>query len=163
MAPETIRKGTYSQASDVWAYGVTVVEFCSGGAVPYGKKVPTMEVARLVISQDGPRPEIPGKIFEGSTRDTLVKCFEYNAADRPSFDDIVDCFEDEVVYASLSDLNCRFQWAGESSNETPGEVATPGASDISSFRNVDLDDSYGGLPSATTVAEWSAEKEREDG
>jgi serine/threonine protein kinase len=48
LSPEALQRRVYSQASDVWAYGVTLWEIWSGAMVPYWDVESDKEVSRLV-------------------------------------------------------------------------------------------------------------------
>ncbi|CAH4012914.1 unnamed protein product [Pieris brassicae] len=56
MAPESLKKGVFSLASDIWATGVLLLEIATIGARPYGDW-PTWRVLSYVV--DGGRPPLP--------------------------------------------------------------------------------------------------------
>ncbi|XP_047515224.1 uncharacterized protein LOC125056236 [Pieris napi] len=56
MAPESLKEGVFSLASDIWATGVLLLEIATIGARPYGDW-PTWRVLSHVV--DGGRPPLP--------------------------------------------------------------------------------------------------------
>lgn len=118
MAPETIRKGIYSEQSDVWAWGVTAHETFNRGAIPYGKKKPTIEVVRQILN-DGLRLEFPEDL-SADLESLFEQCFATEASERPSFREIINVFNssaDEVIYADLSTFA-----ANDADRTTNGQV-----------------------------------------
>jgi fibroblast growth factor receptor 1 len=102
--PEKQQTGVYSEASDVWAWAVTVFEVLTQGSTPYGTKQGAMDIARSII-RDGLRLEYPDIVGQ-SVRDMLDSCMAEDPADRPSFRDIVTFMDSqadtgEVIYADL--------------------------------------------------------------
>lgn len=85
MAPEALN-GEYVKKTDVWSYGVTLVEILTKGNDPYPGKSP-MEAALKVRDEQGCPAIPPDTPME---LEALMKdCWKQNAEDRPSFDDIV--------------------------------------------------------------------------
>ncbi|CAJ0933753.1 unnamed protein product, partial [Mesorhabditis belari] len=85
MSPETILNGYYSQASDIWSYGILLYEIFSLGAHPY----PGMEnrdvLDRVLRGERNRRPKYaPDFIYE-----LLMKCWQLDPDQRPSFTDCV--------------------------------------------------------------------------
>jgi Protein tyrosine and serine/threonine kinase len=104
-AIECIKKGTFSEKTEVWAWAVTAWETHNSAQVPYGKE-PTIEVVRQVLG--GRRLDYPEKI-PPPIRELYMSCMAEAAGKRPTFakcvevmDEIVDGEGDEVVYASLA-------------------------------------------------------------
>jgi serine/threonine protein kinase len=81
MAPESILEKSYSVKSDVWSFGITVIEIFTR-ALPYpsinGLAVAT-GVAAGTLS-----PPIPDDVPE-PLRSVMSQCFEHRAANRPDF------------------------------------------------------------------------------
>lgn len=96
LAPETLsmQRKRFSEKSDVWAYGITIIEIYSQGAKPYstckneaGK--PWGNLAVIVKVNDDhfvhPRPpHCPERIY----CDLVLQCLSYNKNDRPRFAEI---------------------------------------------------------------------------
>src|SRR5690606_28145773 len=88
LAPECIKNRIYSFASDSWAYGVTLYEIYSGGAMPY-PQLDAMQAA-MRVSGEGLTPEIPvGPHIAPIIQETMHYCFMLNPADRPPLPAIV--------------------------------------------------------------------------
>ena len=81
-APEVIRKRKFSEASDVWAWGVFVWEVFSDGDVPFWESNTDHEVIQRVVGGGRlPQPEgCPDRIYS-----LLQKCWEKNHRQRPTF------------------------------------------------------------------------------
>jgi serine/threonine protein kinase len=103
MAPESLRKGIFSEKSDVWSFAVTAWEVLNQGSTPYGRSVKTLDVGRQVLK--GFRLSYPDTL-EVSLEELFLKCMAAKPADRPAFADVVtqlDLAEGaEIVYASLA-------------------------------------------------------------
>uniref|UniRef100_A0A3B3Y403 non-specific protein-tyrosine kinase n=1 Tax=Poecilia mexicana TaxID=48701 RepID=A0A3B3Y403_9TELE len=84
-APESLRIGSFSHASDVWMFGVTMWEMFTYCDEPWfglsGRQVRALE-------QEGERlekpPDCPQELYV-----VMRKCWAVNPADRPSFADLI--------------------------------------------------------------------------
>eukprot|EP00037_Helgoeca_nana_P006929 m.63307 g.63307 ORF g.63307 m.63307 type:complete len:1157 (+) comp17772_c0_seq1:251-3721(+) len=90
-APEVLRAGAYTTASDVWAYGVLVYEVVSRGAVPY-PGIPTSSVAERV--QAGYTMGNPAGCNPAIFALVMKPCWEESVANRPSFFELCGILED---------------------------------------------------------------------
>ena len=93
-APESINYGTFSHKSDVWSYGVTLWEMFTFGDLPYGDKSGG-EVIDFVMK--GNRLEKPDGCPD-HTYAIMLKCWNIEAAQRPSFDDLHTVFSTDPEY-----------------------------------------------------------------
>eukprot|EP00730_Choanoeca_flexa_P017408 TRINITY_DN8384_c0_g2_i1.p1 TRINITY_DN8384_c0_g2~~TRINITY_DN8384_c0_g2_i1.p1 ORF type:complete len:1077 (+),score=245.27 TRINITY_DN8384_c0_g2_i1:456-3233(+) len=84
-APEALTKGRFTTASDVWAFGILLVEIVLNGQLPY----PGMsnEAVRVAVCAGGYRhpqmPEIPAEIYA-----LMERCWHDMPSQRPTFDEI---------------------------------------------------------------------------
>ncbi|XP_001602126.1 tyrosine-protein kinase Shark [Nasonia vitripennis] len=99
-APESYNYGTFSHASDVWSYGITLWEMFSYGEQPYGDRRGT-EVIDLVEKGDRlAQPEqCPDHVYK-----VMQKCWSYSPADRPTFQELLDIFSSDPEYANIREL-----------------------------------------------------------
>ncbi|XP_045179524.2 epidermal growth factor receptor-like [Mercenaria mercenaria] len=88
LAPESLQSRIYSHKSDVWSYGVTLWEMFTYGKRPY-EKSHNRDVLSLIEKGDRlPQPDI-------CTIDVymnMIKCWMYNAENRPSFKELAEDF-----------------------------------------------------------------------
>ncbi|XP_020768676.2 non-receptor tyrosine-protein kinase TNK1 isoform X5 [Odocoileus virginianus] len=84
-APESLRHGAFSSASDVWMYGVTLWEMFTGGEEPWAGVPPYLILQRLEKDRARlPRPPLCSRALY-----TLaLRCWAYHPADRPTFSDL---------------------------------------------------------------------------
>uniref|UniRef100_A0A8C2SKN6 non-specific protein-tyrosine kinase n=1 Tax=Capra hircus TaxID=9925 RepID=A0A8C2SKN6_CAPHI len=84
-APESLRHGAFSSASDVWMYGVTLWEMFAGGEEPWAGVPPYLILQRLEKDRARlPRPPLCSRALY-----TLaLRCWAYHPADRPTFSDL---------------------------------------------------------------------------
>jgi serine/threonine protein kinase len=84
---EAIRDGIFSEASDVWSYGVLLFEMYTGASMPY----PTIEADQLLNAlENGERPEIPPEAPENMQL-LMKSCWAEQPEERPAFQDIRCC------------------------------------------------------------------------
>jgi serine/threonine protein kinase len=75
LAPEALRKGRYSEKSDVWAFGVTVWEVLSGGDIPFFDITDDDAVVRHVVEGGVlPPPESPTALPLWAAQCSTVLC-----------------------------------------------------------------------------------------
>jgi len=85
MSIESIQKQEYSTKSDVWAFGITVIEIMTS-SLPYPGELP-VNVASKVVSgfRLTPPSDRPKELAE-----ILVKCWQTEPSNRPEFTEIYD-------------------------------------------------------------------------
>ena len=84
-APEAMTEARFTQASDVWSWGILGVEVYTNGARPFDEWSNT-ELPGKICS--GLRPQQPPMCSDPIFK-MLTKCWNEAAADRPDFDSIV--------------------------------------------------------------------------
>ncbi|KAG6457921.1 hypothetical protein O3G_MSEX010557 [Manduca sexta] len=85
MAPESLERGAFSAASDVWGLGVLAFEVVTLGARPYGA-CPPLRVLQLVTA--GGRPRLPLDAT-AQTRGVTNACWRRVARERPTASELV--------------------------------------------------------------------------
>nr|CAB3510236.1 unnamed protein product [Spodoptera littoralis] len=99
-APESYNYGTFSHASDVWSYGITLWEMFSYGKQPYGDM---RGIEAIQIVESGKRLERP-KDCPDEIYQVMLDCWAYNPDVRPSFSQLVDVFSQHPDYVNISQL-----------------------------------------------------------
>ncbi|XP_022088083.1 tyrosine-protein kinase HTK16-like [Acanthaster planci] len=93
-APESIYFGTFSHASDVWSYGVTLWEMYTFGDQPYGDMMGAEVIQMIEKGGRLPQPEdCSRKVY-----DIMHQCWSYNAKDRPTFMELNQTFSEDPDY-----------------------------------------------------------------
>lgn len=84
MAPEALLERTFSEKSDVWAYGCLLIEIFTGQP-PF----PNMDIFKVAVTvrDDGTRPEVPAVAPEWA-QSIMSDCFQVDPARRPTFKEI---------------------------------------------------------------------------
>mmetsp|Transcript_3114 Transcript_3114/g.9513 ORF Transcript_3114/g.9513 Transcript_3114/m.9513 type:complete len:592 (+) Transcript_3114:298-2073(+) len=90
-APEVLQGGTYSQASDVWAFGVIVHEILSRGTPPYGAIKNDAIVGDQVIN--GLRLSCPDGFSAVAFESAVLPCFDSEPHARPRFSELTEWIE----------------------------------------------------------------------
>ncbi|XP_031323601.2 non-receptor tyrosine-protein kinase TNK1 isoform X2 [Camelus dromedarius] len=84
-APESLRQGAFSSASDVWMFGVTLWEMFSGGEEPWARVPPYLILQRLEKDRARlPRPPLCSRALYA----LALRCWAPHPADRPTFSDL---------------------------------------------------------------------------
>jgi len=86
MAPESLTHRKYSSYSDIWAYGITMIEIITRD-IPF----PNLDAIQVAVSivNGSLRPKAPTSC-PGILVSLLDKCFSMNPTDRPTFEAL--CF-----------------------------------------------------------------------
>ncbi|KAL0268767.1 UNVERIFIED_CONTAM: hypothetical protein PYX00_010583 [Menopon gallinae] len=99
-APESFNFGTFSHASDVWSFGVTLWEMFSFGQQPYGDMKGT-EAIRFV--EEGERLSQPEKCPDEVYR-IMERCWNVDPAKRPTFAQLLNIFSTDPEYINIREL-----------------------------------------------------------
>jgi hypothetical protein len=122
-APEAMETLRFSPASDVWSFGIVVIEFILDGETPYhGMSNP--DVMKLTMS--GGRHEKP-PLCSSQVYGVLKKCWDADPIKRPTFTVLATFFKDikKKARGSAADANTatveaeaiRRKQSGEAANE----------------------------------------------
>lgn len=71
MSPERIKNRPYSYASDIWSFGLVVME-CATGVYPYTELTNCIEMAQTILECD--IPELPADRYSAELRDLIKQC-----------------------------------------------------------------------------------------
>jgi len=99
-APESCNYGTFSSASDVWSYGITLWEMFSYGQQPY-ENMKGVEVVGIL--EKGERlqrtPRCPEEVYK-----TMEMCWAYEPKERPTFSHLSKIFASDSDYENFKDF-----------------------------------------------------------
>ena len=85
MAPEAVRFQRFSEASDVWMFGMTGWELMSDGERPHSSVLNDAEIAQHVAS--GAQPAKPRQLINGPLWTFVSSCLDLDPSTRPTFRD----------------------------------------------------------------------------
>ena len=81
MSPERIHGEEYSYASDVWSFGLTIVE-CALGHFPYPRAQGYWGILQAVLKE--PSPSLPADEYSPELLDFVAHCLRKDPSERPS-------------------------------------------------------------------------------
>lgn len=94
-APEAIFYNSYSVKSDVWSFGIFVMEMLTGGQSPYYGMCKADVLANLQKGYRMPRPQTcPEALYE-----IILKCWHEDPQSRPTFECLKFLLEDYFIAA----------------------------------------------------------------
>uniref|UniRef100_T1IN98 non-specific protein-tyrosine kinase n=1 Tax=Strigamia maritima TaxID=126957 RepID=T1IN98_STRMM len=89
-APESINYATFSHASDVWSYGITLWEMYTYGKTPYGEMTGVQVIEFLEDGKRLSKPDrCPDNVFQ-----LVLQCWSYEPESRPTFKQLNVIFMD---------------------------------------------------------------------
>ena len=88
MAPEVIKGCTYSESSDVFSFGIIMNELVT--RVPPYQGVDKKDVAKKVVNNPKYRPKYDTKKVPKDWADLMIKCWQHDEKDRPTFDEVIE-------------------------------------------------------------------------
>nr|XP_043068213.1 insulin-like receptor [Drosophila bipectinata] len=113
MAPESLRDGVYSSASDVFSFGVVLWEMATLAAQPY-QGLSNEQVLRFVI--DGGVMERPENCPDLLHR-LMERCWRHRYSARPSFMDIIGYLENHCTESDFKTVSFYHSPAGQAHRE----------------------------------------------
>jgi serine/threonine protein kinase len=88
-APESMETMRFSQASDVWSFGITMLEVWSDGAKPYAELDNPTVILRVQAGYRSPKPQhCTAEVFK-----LMLSCWTIAPEERPPFSDLVVSLE----------------------------------------------------------------------
>ena len=124
MAPEVIRHEAYGVRCDVYSFAILCYEMLTF-SIPFQSHTP-VEVA-LAVATKGLRPELP-KTCPAVLAELVVRCWEGEAARRPTFTDVIgrlDAIEGAAALQELPSLMSPPSSSGASPRATSPPVPVP--------------------------------------
>jgi serine/threonine protein kinase len=93
-APEAFEQLKFTQASDVWAFGIVMVEIFQNGMLPYHNLATKTEVLALILSgqRHSKPPACPSHMHT-----LLLKCWDSNVNNRPTFSELSAEFSARIL------------------------------------------------------------------
>lgn len=89
-APEAAMYGTFTIKSDVWAYGILLIELVTYGQIPYPGMTNSEVLAQLERGYRHPSPQnCPPEMY-----DVMLSCWKKVPQDRPTFDHLFHTMDD---------------------------------------------------------------------
>eukprot|EP01080_Neovahlkampfia_damariscottae_P001607 gene1607-12732_t len=147
MSPELIKEGQYSVASDVWAFGLTIMEMYTA-SIPRLDEIKGLTGVKVFEQLSNNKPNLP-KNLPNELDEFLKLCFAWNPEDRANTVELLQhpflttVFEDDDVF-ELSSVSKSF-YNGTPSQQTSNRTGkSSGAIDFtdSIFDGDILDDEY---------------------
>jgi serine/threonine protein kinase len=129
-APEVLETGLCTSASDVWSFGMTMVEVFTNGETPFGEMTPVAVVHSILIGRHPPHPaRCPAALFE-----VLQKCWSLDRAQRPHFEKIRGYFEQHAIDVTSTDDSCSRAGTGMTTSLSHTKKACEGAAEHNASR-----------------------------
>jgi hypothetical protein len=84
-APETIQTMRFTEGSDVWSFGITLIEVFTDGGKPYANMDNAAVISKVQGGYRAPRPKLcPAPMYS-----LMLDCWHAKAGDRPTFEQLV--------------------------------------------------------------------------
>ena len=99
-APEAMETMKFSTATDIWSYGIVLLEIVTGGARPYADLQNNQEVINQVVS--GYRAPPPEHGCSDPFYRAMLRCWEAIPSSRPSFEVLEGVFQRMMNQAAES-------------------------------------------------------------
>ena len=127
-APEALVQRKFSEASDVWAFGVTCWEVWADGATPYRQWTNAIVMEEVLQEFVLPKPKgCPAKFYAKVMIPTLM--FDKN--DRPKFAALLPIVEELVEHDGGTDAEHVLPSSGSSAGSSSYDDNSDGSSDDS--------------------------------
>jgi serine/threonine protein kinase len=97
-APEAMEQLKFTHASDVWSFGIVIIEIIQDGAKPFSEMKSNLGVIRHTISGGvHPKPlECEADSVMADLYNVACECFDFSPAVRPSFTELASGLEERM-------------------------------------------------------------------
>jgi hypothetical protein len=96
----------FSMKTDVWAFGVVLLEICEDGAVPLHALTNQQVLIKIQSGYKAPKPpKCPESLYK-----VMCKCWALNPTDRPSFEALVHIFSESEFEQSAGSTQNIAAW-----------------------------------------------------
>lgn len=145
-APEAIETMKFSTATDIWSYGVVLLEITTGGTRPYNAKKNQEVIASVQGGYRAPRPE--AGCSPELYNEVMLKCWDADPKVRPSFHELI-----AILQAQLESVQGEHDFPeGRAAAVDPSAAnATAGASEEYLVPGEQVVQSTSALATATSV------------
>ena len=108
-APEAMETFRFNEATDVWSFGVVMLEVFTDAAKPYADMDNAQVMTKVFAGHRHPKPaDCPAEIYS-----VMLKCWSQDASDRPMFAELVGLLEAVITirrgYIYCGKSGWRFQ------------------------------------------------------
>jgi hypothetical protein len=111
-APEAMEQSVFSQASDVWSFGIVMVEMLQDGVAPYGVWTTQYVMSKVIGGYKHEKPlRCPDRLYA-----MMLGCWVADPNERPLFSRLVALLESFI----FKDVHADVRVAGDSANSGGG-------------------------------------------
>jgi hypothetical protein len=115
-APEAMETLKFSMKTDVWAFGVVLLEICDNGDTPLKEFTNQQIMVNISSGYKAPKPpKCPESLYK-----VMCKCWALDPADRPSFAELVKLLREE------DDLAVAESWGQQGALQETATLKTVG-------------------------------------
>ena len=118
-SPEALEHGVFGEASDVWGFGITMIEIFNDGAQPYPGLETKEVMVKVMTGYMHPKPvECPAIAYE----EVIAPCCNVAPRERPTFKDLHTVL---VQFFELSNKSDNWQFEATRTSSGSGWVLDP--------------------------------------
>ena len=115
-SPESMQTMKFTTESDVWSYGIVLLEIFEEGKKPYGSMGNSEVINKVVAGYRPPRPALCGEMVYS----IMLRCWAEDPEDRPTFEGLVGEFDAMLDRSEFDAMPIEQSSTGESGPEESG-------------------------------------------
>jgi hypothetical protein len=123
-APEALATLKFSTATDVWAFGIVLLEIYTNGEIPLKELTNAEVMAKVQSGYKSPKPsQCPRNMYK-----VMISCWDLNATNRPNFPALIATLSEDMFESSAGFIGLSGSGSGAEGNSA-GVGAGAGAED----------------------------------